>query len=236
MNNLGGSNAAVFNLFSYEKNNQIWLDSFSEMTKESYNNRIEFHKEVTGLNFTALRNCTMMIGDTLFLIPPQSIRSMSSIDYERVGIMRGKGSMVKNQTNREMYVEVDLFFYNDAGINGIPTEVEMPNGTKLTYYMNGLRGLLAQFKLAPYLPIENQFINDVLGIEAVSLVNLTMSTVEGIPRLLRATLTMRDFNYRIYMPDIPIDYSHNQVSELAEMNPIFAKCINWEIFRYYYQK
>ena len=236
MNNLGGSNAAVFNLFSYEKNNQIWLDSFSEMTKESYNNRIEFHKEVTGLNFTALRNCTMMIGDTLFLIPPQSIRSMSSIDYERVGIMRGKGSMVKNQTNREMYVEVDLFFYNDAGINGIPTEVEMPNGTKLTYYMNGLRSLLAQFKLAPYLPIENQFINDVLGIEAVSLVNLTMSTVEGIPRLLRATLTMRDFNYRIYMPDIPIDYSYNQVSELAEMNPIFAKCINWEIFRYYYQR
>ena len=236
LNNLGGDNAAVFRLDTYEKNNYLWLDSFSEITKEKYKARLEFHKQVTGIDFTKFRNCTMMIGDTLFLIPPQNIRSMSSIDYERVSIMRGKGSMVKNNTNRDMYLEVDLFFYNGSGVNGIATEVTMPNGEKVTYHMNGLRSLIAQFKVAPYLPIENQFINDVLGIEAVSLVNLNVSTVEGIPRLLRATLTMRDFNYRIYMPDIPIDYSSNEISEVSEMNPIFAKCFNWEVFRYYYQR
>lgn len=236
LNNLGGDNAAAFELYSYEKNNQIWLDSFSEMTKESYNARIAFHKEVTGIDFLKFRNCTMMIGDTLLLIPPQNIRSLSSIEYEKVGIMRGKGSMVKNNTNRDMFIEVDLFFYNGSGINGIAKEVTMPNGEAVTYYMNGLRSLIAQFKVAPYLPIENQFINDVLGIEAVSLVNLSINTVEGMPRLLQATLTMRDFNYRIYMPDIPIDYSYNQVSEIAQMNPIFAKCFNWEVFRFYYQR
>ena len=236
MNNLFGDNAAVFDLGSYEKNNQLWLDSFTEMTKESYKNRIEFHKEVSGIDFIAFRNCTMMIGDTLLLIPPQNIRSLSSIDYERVGIMRGKGSMVKNKTNREMFLEVDLFFYNGSGINGIPVEVEMPNKEKKTYHMNGLRSLIAQFKVAPYLPIENQFINDVLGIEAVSLMNLSISTVEGMPRLLQATLTMREFNYRIYMPDIPINYSYNQVAAISKMDPIFAKCFNWEVFRYYYQR
>ena len=232
----GGSAAAIFDLGSYMINNQIWLDSFSEMTKESYRMRLEFHKQITGIDFSAVRNCTMMIGDTFFLIPPQNIRSLSSIDYEKVGIMRGKGSMVKNNTNREMFVEVDLYFYNGDGVNGIPVDVTMPNGEEVTYHMNGLRSLIAQFKLAPYLPIENQFINDILNIEAVSLVNLTVSTVEGMPRLLRATLTMRDFNYRIYMPDIPIDYSSNQLSEVSEMNPIFAKCFNWEVFRYYYQR
>ena len=115
------------------------------------------------------------------LIPPQNIRSLSSIDYERVSIMRGKGSLLKNNTNREMFLEVDLFFYNEDGINGIDTLVALPNGEEVTYYMNGLRSLIAQFKVAPYLPIENQFINDVLGIEAVSLVYLSVSTVEGIP-------------------------------------------------------
>lgn len=236
MDAAGSDLSSAFDLGSYEKNNQIWLDSFGEMTKESYKARLEFHKEVTGIDFTKVRNCTMFIGDTFLLIPPQNIRSLSNIDYEKVGIMRGKGSMVKNQTNRDMYLEVDLFFYNGDGINGISKEVTLPSGKKVTYYVNGLRSLIAQFKVAPYLPIENQFINDVLNIEAVSLVNLNVSTVEGMPRLLKATLTMRDFNYRIYMPDVPIDYSSNQTSEIAEMNPIFAKCFNWEVFRYYYQR
>ena len=236
MNNVSTDSAAIFELYNYEKNNMVWLDSFNEMTKEHYRKRIEFHKEITGLDFTKLRNCTMMIGDTLFLIPPQNIRSLSSIEYEKVSIMRGKGSMVKNNTNRDMYLEIDLYFYNDAGINGIPVDVNLPNKSTVTYYMNGLRSLIAQFKLAPYLPIENQFVNDVLNIEAVSLVNLNVSTVEGMPRLLQATLTLRDFNYRIYMPDIPINYGSAQISEITEMDPIFAKCFNWEVFRFYYQR
>ena len=232
----GVDNAAAFNLASYNKNNQLWLDAFSEMTKESYSMRLDFHKQVTGIDFSTVRGCTMMIGDTLFMIPPQNIRSLSSIDYEKVGIMRGKGSMVKNNTNRDMFLEVDLYFYNGPGVNGIPVKVTTPNGEEVEYYMNGLRSLLAQFKVSPYLPIENEFINDVLNIEAVSLMNISVSTVDGFPRLLKATLTMRDFNYRIYMPDIPIDYSSNQVSEFAKMNPIFAKCFHWEVFRFYYQR
>ena len=236
LNNIYGNVASDFNLSSYDKDNQIFLDSFEEQSKKSYNERNAFHKKITGIDFKKFRNCTMMLGDVLFLIPPTNIRSVSNVEYERVNILRGKGSMVKGMGPREHYLEIDLFFYDDYGINGIPTEVTLPNGSKRTYYMNGLRALLAQFKLTPYLPIESQYINDVLGIEAVSLVNFHMGTVDGYPRLLKATLTLRDFNYRIYMPDIPIDYEDADVSEVSEMNPIFAKCIHWEIFRYYYQR
>ena len=236
MNNLGGNYSTAFELYRYNKNNQIWLDSFTEMTKESYRSRLEFHKDVTGIDFRKVRNCTMMIGDTFLLIPPQNIRSLSSIDYEKVSIMRGKGSLLKNNTNRDLYIEVDLYFYNGDGVNGIPKDVVLPNGETVTYHMNGLRSLIAQFKVAPYLPVENQFINDVLNVEAVSLVNLNITTAEGIPRLLKATLTLRDFNYRVYMPDLPIDFSSAQSSEIVEMNPIFAKCFNWDVFRFYYQR
>ena len=244
-----GDNSKAFKLWSYNKENLKYLDSLEEATKESYQNRLKFHKNITGIDFKAFRSCTMMLGDTLFLIPPTAIRNMSGVEYEKVNILRGKGSMVKGVTAREQYLEIDLYFYDEYGINGIPYDETLPNEQKMTYYMNGLRSLIAQFKVAPYLPIENTYVNDVLGIEAVSLVNLNANTVEGFPRLLQVTLTLRDFNYRIFMPDIPFDYGlkvseDNQtveaqidsLNQITEMNPIFAKCFHWEIFRYYYQR
>ena len=248
LNHIFGNNAKAFDLWSYNKDNLEYLDIFEGQTSENYENRLKFHKQLTGIDFKAFRNCTMMLGDTLLLIPPTSIRNVSGVEYEKVNVLRGKGSMVKGVTAREQYLEIDLYFYDEFGINGIPYVHTLPNGQKMTYYMNGLRSLIAQFKVAPYLPIENQYINDILGIEAVSLVNLNVNTVEGFPRLLQVTLTLRDFNYRIFMPDIPFDYGITvnkdgqleaeieSIDQISEMNPIFAKCIHWEIFRYYYQR
>ncbi len=235
MNNVYGSTSESFKLWTYDKENQKYVDSLSEKSKDSYNGRLKFHQEVTGIDFEKYRNCTMMLGDTLFLIPPINIRNISQVDYERANLLRGKGTMVKSVSSREQYLEIDLYFYDYYGINGIAKNVTLPNGKTMTYYMNGLRALIAQFKVAPYLPIENKYINDVLGIEAVSLANLAISTVEGYPRLLKATLVLREFNYRIFMPDIPIDIP-NDINEMTTMNPIFAKCFHWEIFRYFYQR
>ena len=236
MNNIYGSVSQGFELWSYDKNNYEYLDSFNSQTDSNYTKRNELHKKVTGIDFAKFRGCTMFLGDTLMLIPPTSIRNVSGVEYERVPILRGKGSMVKDTSAREQYLEIDLYFYDEYGINGIPYEHTTPNGKKITYYLDGLRSIIAQFKVAPYLPIENEYINDVLGIEAVSLVNLNLRTVEGFPRLIQATLTLRRFNYRIFMPDIPLDYKDKEVNELSEMNPIFAKCFHWETFRYYYQR
>ena len=236
MNNIYGNVSKDFDLWSYDKDNQMYLDSFEEQTKDSHKARYKFHKDVTGIDFEKFRSCTMMLGDVLFMIPPTSIRSVTNVEYEKVNILRGKGSMVKGLSQSDKYLEIDLFFSDDYGINGIKTDITFPNGEPGTYYMNGLRALIAQFKVAPYLPIENQYINDVLGIEAVSLLNFHVGTVDGYPRLLKATLTLREFNYRIYMPDIPIDLEAMASTDITEINPIFAKCFHWEIFRYYYQR
>ena len=228
----------VFKLWSYDKSNLDWLDSFNKLTGKSYQEKIELHKKLTGIDFTKERNCALMIGDTMMLVPPESIRNITQVNYERIPNIRSKGTMAKQMGQNEHMLEISLYFYDDMGINGIRHDVETPNGTKMTYYMNGLRSLLAQFKIAPYLPIENGYINDVLGIEAVSLMNLHMETVKGFPRLMRVILSLREFNYRTFMPDLPVDDSTGEVSEgkLAMLNPMFAKCFNWEIFRYYYQR
>lgn len=187
-----------------------------------------------------MKDCTVMLGDCLFLIPPQSIRNVNNIDYERVPVIRGKGTMTKNKANREQLLEIDFYFYGSAGINGIPYEATLPNGDNITYYMNGLRALISQFKLCPFLPIENTYINEVLSVETVALVNLALSTVDGFPKLLKATLTLRDFNYTVYMPDLPVSYYGNEENLAAlgqgAANQVFAKSIEWELFRYYYQR
>lgn len=237
---LGNGFKEATDLGSYNHGSFTYADGEDKNGIASYNEKIELHKKITGIDFKKAKEYTVMIGDFLALIPPQSIRSLNNVDYERLPIMRGKGTMTKNSANREQLLEMDLYFYGQAGINGIPYDEKLPNGKTKKYYMNGLRALLSQFRLTPFLPIENSYINDVLGIEAVALVNFTATTVDGFPRLLKATLTLRDFNYRVYMPDLPIYYYGNEdnLKELgqSQVEQIFGKCFEWKLFRYYYQR
>ena len=232
---IGAGISDSFNLWSYNTKNIQWLDSFTNLSKNSYQEKLELHKKLTNFDFTQNRDCALMIGDTLMLTPPESIRNVSQLAYERLPAMRSKGTMAKDKTNVEQLLEIDLYFYEEEGINGIPYTEKTPGGTVLQYYMNGLRSLLAQFKVAPFLPIENGYINDVLGIEAVTLQNISIQTVEGFPRLLKAVLTLQEFNYRMFMPDLPLEVNENENS-ISQAQPFFAKCFDWTLFRYYYQR
>lgn len=230
----GLSNDA-FKIGSYN-NSYRFIDDSNVNGNESFEKMIKLHESLTGLEWNAEKECTVLLGDSFFLIPPQSIRNVSNIDYTKVPLLRSKGTMVKNQANREQVLEMDVFFYGENGINGIPYKAETPNGTKVTYYMNGLRALFAQFRICPFLPIHNYYINNVLGIEAVTMVGISLDTVEGFPKLLKATLTLREFNYRVYMPDLPIQYVNSDTGKIQDFEPIFAKCFEWEVYRYYYQR
>ena len=227
----------VFELWSYDRDNIEWVDSFNNLTKKSYQKRINLHKQLTGIDFTEERDCALMIGDTLMLVPPESIRNITQVNYERLPNMRSKGTMAKQMGQNEHMLEVVLYFYGESGLNGIPYKHTFPNGTQQIYYMNGLRSLISQFKVTPYLPIENGYINDVLGIEAVSLMNMNIETVKGFSRLYKVVLSLREFNYRTFMPDLPVDDEINgNEGKLSELNPMFAKSFDWDIFRYYYQR
>lgn len=227
----------AFQIWTYEFDNVKWLDAFEELGEKSYERRIQIHENLSGLKFCEMREYSVLIGDTLLMIPPTNIRAVSQTTYERIPLLRSKGTLTKGGNQNESLIEMSLFFAKDGGVNGIPYEHEFPNGEKCTYYMNGLRSLIAQFKLTPFLPIENEYINDVLGIEAVSLLALDTETVPEFPQLLKVTLTFRDFNYRLFMPDLPLGIEQDiSKPSLAEMNPIFAKSFQWEVFRYYYQR
>lgn len=229
----------AFQIWSYDINRFRWLDSFEELTEESYKKRIDIHEKLSGMKFCNIRDNTILIGDTLMLIPPTNIRSVTQTTYEKTPLLRSKGQITKGGNHNESILELTLYFAGDHGINGIPYKVTLPSGEEVTYYMNGLRSLVSQFKLTPFLPIENEYINDVLNIEAVSLLNLQVTTVPEYPQMLQAVLTVREFNYRLFMPDLPLGIETQESlsqNALAETNPIFAKAFQWEVFRYYYQR
>ena len=75
--------------------------------------------------------------------------------------------MVKSNKDGRRVITLDAYFYGDKGINGFPYQDELPNGEKILYHMNGLRALISQFKFTPYLPIENNLLNNVFDIHAV---------------------------------------------------------------------
>lgn len=229
----------AFKLWTYDMEKVLWLDSLEELSKDSYKLKMELHKNLSGLNGcdNQMREHTVMIGDTLFMVPPTSIRSVTHTQYEKQPLIRAKGSMTKGGHHNERIIELELFFAGDSGINGIPMSHTFPSGEKTTYYMNGLRALISQFKFTPFLPIENAYVNDVLGIEAVSMLNMSIQTVPEYPGLLQVVLTLQEFNYRLYMPDLPIGIEQAvDVPSLAETTPVFAMSFQWEAFRYYYQR
>lgn len=99
---------------------------------------------------------------------------------------------------------MDLYFHDLESINGkkYPWKKEYGKGEEAKYfYVDGLRPLLAQFAKAPFLPIDNYYINDVLGIRDVALMNIEVTTVPNFPESLTAKLTLIEFNSEAYLMD-----------------------------------
>lgn len=200
---------------------------------------------------STLYNWTVSIGDVSFFVPPASIKMISQTATERIPLLRAKGSMVKNIEKSDSQIEIDLYFNRSSGINGQPVSMNLWQKTEeneqlgtledklssqtVIYDMNGLRALISEFKFTPFLPVVNKYINETLGVYAVSLENLTISTVPNFPRLIQAKLTLKKFDYGIYMPEVPDPFYIDTENGEELVNP-YALCINYDVMRYYYQK
>jgi len=233
--NNGDQSSTVIDLDSYEYDRKAYADSLYADTSK-FDDREQVQKQIFGQTWKALKEWTVTIGDVTLFVPPTSIRTLTQTKAERMPLIRAKGSMAKSSTKNQRIIEMDLYFNEDRGINGYEykTNTRPDNkGKDVTYWMNGLRALYAQFRLAPFLPIESHYINTVLGVDAVSLVNFSCETVPNFPKLIKATIQLSEFEYRIYMPEIPYDDGSDDETEVRNY---FSKQINYPLFRYYYQR
>ena len=72
-----------------------------------------------------------MIGDTLMLIPPESIRNVTQLSYERIPVMRSKGTMAKDKDNAQQLLEITLYFYELVILDIIDNDCYVLDGDRL---------------------------------------------------------------------------------------------------------
>ena len=236
--------------YTYDYANRTYVDNFWQQAGVYETKRVETQKEIfrnAGVNLfpagsgdyktdnDVLYQWTVSLGDVTFFVPPESIRVVSQTDTIRMPLMRARGTVAKGRERSMQYIELNLFFNDEEGINGAAYTAKSPNGkAEFTYKMNGFRALLAQMKFTPYLPIINKYINETLGIFAVCIEHINVGTVQGFPKLLKAQILLSKFNWQVYMPEIPMPENDSSISQ-KRRNP-FSACIDYDTMRWYYQR
>lgn len=225
-----GTHSDIFNLNRYDPTNYYYADAFFK-TAESLDDRKKIQQEIFGLDFTNLRKWTVTIGDVTLFVPPTNITVVSTTENKSMPLLRAKGSMSKTGYRTNRTLNISIYFNEARGINGYEYITKTPNGDKITYHLNSLRALISQFKFTPFLPIENEYINETLGIDAIVVTNLSISSIAGYPKTIRAEFTCREFDYSTYIPEI----FNTDIAKDRYCN-FFSLAFNWATMRYYYQR
>ncbi len=159
----------------------------------------------------------LRIGDSVFFVPPTSIKVKTVGNVSTMKSMRSKSSIKTKSGYTQTEIRLTLYFGDIEQINGFP--VAGPAGE--IYSMDGLRPLLAQFMRTPIIPVVNERLNDVFGIYNVCLSSITGYTDKDFPDTLSVELIMHKTTV---MP-----YIQRHDADLDRM-------ICYPLFRWYYQQ
>src|SRR5699024_5645794 len=90
------------------------------------------------------------IGDVFIPIPPTSISMDKQYTNKKLQTMRAKSSLQTGVANTRNIITLEVYYADLEDVNGTEVNGYDANGTSVTYYMDGLRPLIAQFKKAPF--------------------------------------------------------------------------------------
>lgn len=161
------------------------------------------------------KDSRVRIGDVLLTIPPLSIQVQKTSQINKIKTLRTKSSVLTNAGQTHTTLQMELYFHDIENINGMPYKTG-----DYTFYVDGLRTLIAQFAKCPFVPIDNPYINNVIGVHSVALLDLTVSSVPGFPHSLNASITLLKFEHEALMPTVPF----------------LGEAINYPLMRWYYQQ
>lgn len=165
------------------------------------------------------------IGDVILTIPPTSIEIDKTSTISKIKTMRTKSSILVNRGQTLSTLRMDLYFHDLEAINGTqypwkPMDQYNVGDEVKYFYVDGLRPLLAQFAKVPFVPIDNYYINETLGIRDVALMDIEVTTVPNFPESLTASITLVEFNSEAYLMD------HGTLGE----------AINYPMMRWFYNQ
>jgi len=161
------------------------------------------------------------IGASRFVVPPLNINvsQQGRAGSLTGGALRQQIAPKFNSGHSETMITMTLYFPNQESIWGGDMDatsfLDSSDGEKIDInfdadgneeevdrFLSSLRGLVAQFKYAPFLPIKNQYLNQTWDITGVVLQSMTISTVEDFPFCVAVNLNLLKFNHKAYLPMI----------------------------------
>ena len=220
----------------YDQDAITYADAYYK-TASALDDRQKIQQQVIGMDWQSLHKWTMTLGDITFFVPPMNISITTETEKQEMPLLRAKGAMHKVGKRVKRSLSMNLYFNEDRGINGYKVKDKTPGGQELTFSVNGLRSLIAQFKFIPFIPIENDYVNNTLHIQAVTVENLVIKSVPNFPRLIQATVIMTEFNYGVYIPEaISAGMMAEENGEGSGSTNYFANAFNWKTARWYYQR
>jgi len=180
----------------------------------------------------------LRIGAANFYVPPINIDVQTQFKVSSMGegALRQKNTPKFNAGYKHTTISMQLFFPNYEEIWGISideaSKIRLKDNytidfsgagdsdAKIDKFISSLRGLVAAFKYAPFLPVRNQYLNSVYGITAVALHGMTISTIPNYPFALVVNLQLYNFNHKPFLP----------------MINDFNQAVHWGRFRQYMGK
>lgn len=166
----------------------------------------------------------LRLGGSRFFVPPISINVNTSFRAGSMtgGALRQPNSPKFNSGHSDTTISMTIYFPNQESIWGTSEYIndinfEDDSDVVVDNFMSSLRGLVAQFKYSPILPIRNDFLNRTYGITGVTLQGMTVQTLPKYPFCLAVTLELTSFNHKVFLP----------------MLNDFNQAIRWGRFRQY---
>jgi hypothetical protein len=180
----------------------------------------------------------LRIGASNFYIPPINIDVQTQFKVSSLGegALRQKNTPKFNAGYKHTAISMQLYFPNYEEIWGISideaSKIKLKDNftidfsgvgdsdAKIDKFLSSLRGLVAAFKYAPFLPVRNQYLNSVYGITGVALHSMSISTITNYPFALVVNLELYNFNHKPFLP----------------MINDFNQAVHWGKFRQYMGK
>jgi len=178
------------------------------------------------------------LGAANFYIPPIviDVNTQFKVSSMGEGALRQKNSPKFNAGYKHTTISMQLFFPNYEEIWGMSitdaSKISLKDNYRIDFsgsgdddakidkFLSSLRGLVAAFKYAPFLPIRNHYLNSVYGITGVALNAMSISTIPQYPFALVVSLDLYNFNHKPFLP----------------MFNDFNQAIHWGKFRQYMGK
>lgn len=182
----------------------------------------------------------MRIGASKFVVPPVNVQVSQQFGTGSMtgGVLRQQNTPKFNTGHSDTLINVTLYFPNHEAIWGLSAldsdpsksglvkdiNFEEASDREIDSFLSSLRGLIAQFKYAPILPIRNDFLNRTYNISAVCMQSMTVQTLENYPFCLTVNLQMVKFNHKVFLPMIK---DFNQAIHWGRFRQYMGKAAQW---------